>query len=81
VSRGVDIPVHQLVLAAVLDGRKWKLMKQICQGIRLPENYLELSLAPTLTQAISDGDTGAYDFRQLVEREGWANLQRQTSLS
>ena len=82
VSSGVDIPVHQLVhevLAAVLSGRKWKLMEQICQGIRLPGDYLESCLVPAVTQAVSDCDTGAREFQQWIEHEGWANIQRETA--
>jgi hypothetical protein len=78
-SSGVGIPVHQLVhevTTAVLSRRKWKLMKQICQGIRLPLNYLESCLAPAVAQAISDGDTRAHDFQQWIGGEEWATIQR-----
>ena len=54
-------------------------MEQISQGIRLPGDYLESCLVPAVTQAISDGDTGARDFQQWIEREGWANIQRETA--
>ena len=74
---------HQLVnevSAAVLSGRKWKLMQEICMYNRLPNDYLESQLVPALTLAISDGDLDALEFQQWVEREGWAKIQRLTSL-
>lgn len=75
---GVDIPEHQLVLevsAAVLRERRWKIMMEICEQIRLPDIYLESHLAPVMTQAISEGDTEALEFQQWLECEGWSEMQ------
>ena len=74
----VETALHQLVrdvLAAILRGRKWKLMEDICETTRLPNDYLESQLVPALTQAISDGDLGAREFQQWVECGGWAEYQ------
>ena len=74
----VETALHQLVrdvLAAILRGRKWKLMEAICETTRLPNDYLVSQLVPALTQAISDGDLGACEFQQWVECGGWAEYQ------
>lgn len=79
----VETALHQLVrdvLAAILRGRKWKLMEDICETTRLPNDYLESQLVPALTQAISDGDLGAREFQQWVECGGWAEYQERQAL-
>lgn len=52
VRRGVDISQDQLlreVYAAAIRESKWVTIKVICEGIRLPEYFLDSILMPDVT--------------------------------
>jgi hypothetical protein len=66
IDTGVDVPEDQLiheVSSTALGGRIWKMTKLISEGIRLPNDFLESTLAPAVARAIEDGDIEAGDFQ------------------